>query len=366
MATGAANGQSHRIVNRWVAVVASIAVHGVIAIALAAVHLPAAPPTPEPMTIEVELRREMSAEIKPEPRPREKSNDRAPPPASASAPRPRRTSGSAPGTAEADSSPAAPGLLTFSGRAIGTDPRPDAPPDDGVRLPTLGDLAREVVANDAPPDGPPDLVGRRGTGPFDATRAHNLRPDGDGGYKLNRETFTARVDRDGTVHFNDKPNVQLDNVGVQGGGLFGIGGKFDVTDAVMRANGEDPYRYEKAKFLEETRELRMALAEADRRDRLRDAIHDLPKLLDRIWAHTTWPAVERRRALFDLWDECAEAADDDATLKAAQAVRATIVAFIRKKLPRGSADAYDDAELARLNAARQSRQTFEPYPDEIE
>jgi hypothetical protein len=42
-------------------------------------------------------------------------------------------------------------------------------------------------------------------------------------------------------------------------------------------------------------------------------------------------------------------------------VRASVLAFVRRVLPRGSRDAFDALELERLNAARSSRQRFVPY-----
>jgi len=42
--------------------------------------------------------------------------------------------------------------------------------------------------------------------------------------------------------------------------LVGARGKLDVTDELMRMAGQDPYRYEKARFLTATREMRVRLA----------------------------------------------------------------------------------------------------------
>ncbi|MBV8763025.1 MAG: hypothetical protein JO257_37410 [Deltaproteobacteria bacterium] len=44
--------------------------------------------------------------------------------------------------------------------------------------------------------------------------------------------------------------------------------------------------------------------------------------------------------------------------------RLYIIAFIRWKLPAGGPDAYTAAELAALNAQRQSKQPFAPYATE--
>ena len=71
----------------------------------------------------------------------------------------------------------------------------------------------------------------------------NLKQQKDGTYKTDKETFGATVARDGTVTITDKPNLQRQ----------GLGAKFDVTDAAMRAQGIDPYASEKRRFLDRTR-----------------------------------------------------------------------------------------------------------------
>lgn len=218
------------------------------------------------------------------------------------------------------------------------------------------DLARVVAA-----EGPADPAGRLFPGPGDGGGGGPvLIPDGGGRYRHERETFTAHVARDGRVTFADKPNLQSDGVTFGQSGAVGFGGKFDLTDWAMRRMGEDPYRYEKALFLEQTRELREHMAEEERTELLREALHDLPEYLAKIWSTRRWTPAERRRILFQLWDDCAEAGRDDVVRAAAQA-RATIVEFVRELLPRGSADAYTDAELEELNASRGSSARFEPY-----
>ena len=48
--------------------------------------------------------------------------------------------------------------------------------------------------------------------------------------------------------------------------------------------------------------------------------------------------------------------------RAARAARATVIAFIRSRLPAGSDDAISDDELAAGNATRVSREPFAPTP----
>ena len=63
----------------------------------------------------------------------------------------------------------------------------------------------------------------------------------------------------------------------------------------------------------------------------------------------------RRELLFRLWDELLE--DDTAGTTG----RATIVDFVRRKLPGGSPEAFPTAELDRYNRDRQSQAEFAPY-----
>jgi hypothetical protein len=226
-------------------------------------------------------------------------------------------------------------------------------------------IPHDLLGPAGPPPPPPDeyagafsFDAREGEGP--GTPSGVLRPDGDGGYRMDRETFAARVDRDGRVTFSDKANIQSDGPTAGGFGAVGWAGRFDITDALMRARGEDPYRYEKAKFLDETREMRYAMAAVERSENLREAVHALSTFLEKVWAHDSWSPEERRRIIFELWDDCAEQGDRE-VLEAASQVRASIIGFIRRRLPEGSVAGYGADELARLNRGRLSRQTFDPY-----
>jgi hypothetical protein len=174
--------------------------------------------------------------------------------------------------------------------------------------------------------------------------------DGDGGYREERTTFTAHVGRDGHIKFDDKANLQLE----------GLGGTFDLTDAVMRAMGDDPYGYEKKRIMERTRETRAGMAVAQRDANLNESLRKLPAYLRRIWAHPTWTAAQKRRVLFALWDEVAEEGPPE-VLRAGEAVRAIIVKFIVAELPEGSAAAFTAEELDQMNRARKSRRPFLPY-----
>ncbi len=249
-------------------------------------------------------------------------------------------------------------------------------------------------------------------------------PDGHGGFAVERTGFVAAIDRDGHVHIHDRPSIEAEialpcvpclghslaetlvdwsrdpyaytrgldrrQEGAENQALtpgrpmlrsFGrepaggpskpedkgvyvplITGQFDVTDAVMRAHGEDPYRHAKQKFIEETADVREGMASIDGSRVRQESLSALPRRLVALWQRADLPAVERRRVLFLLWDECAEEGEP-AVVHAAARARAAIVSFVRLNLPRGHADAYDDSELEALNRGRSSRMPFQPYVD---
>ena len=78
--------------------------------------------------------------------------------------------------------------------------------------------------------------------------------------------------------------------------------------------------------------------------------------LERVWA-TIAEVEARKRAVFELWDECEELGDEEAK-EATEQARAVLVRWVQTKL-RG-ADAFTAGELARLNARRTSKAVFAP------
>ena len=182
----------------------------------------------------------------------------------------------------------------------------------------------------------------------DARDAHELKQDGDG-YKAEHPTWEGRVDPDGNVHFKDKPNWQQ----------HGLTASFDATDALMREHGEDPYAAEKKKFLDDTREERYQIGKRYKHQELARSAELAQETLTWIWSQTT-DTRERKDAVFELWDACAESGDDD-LVAGGKAARAMIVGFIQAHLV--GADAYTPAELTELNAHKASNETFAPYAD---
>ena len=246
---------------------------------------------------------------------------------------------------------------------------------------------------------------------------YNLRPTAGGGYTYEEEAWRAAIAPDGTVDFQDRnvtitslrlgpidfkngppagrPTLQgalrnlfrerpppdpwaesrapiwkyhadpRDACGPRSGcyfvpmgssGLVSASGLMDLTDIYMRWVGQDPYRRAKARFLTATFDLRMKMASRHQGALVRRSLRDLPARLDELWSDSSRPAVEKRQVLFSLWSE---AGDDEAGSSA----RAIIERFIRERLPRGTPDAFTDAELARFGdapAAPPARR-FAPY-----
>lgn len=110
-------------------------------------------------------------------------------------------------------------------------------------------------------------------------------------------------------------------------------------------------RKEKARFLAATEPMRMRMAEEARAEDLRAALWDLPALLESIWS-SKHPPAERRRLLHQLWLEYAEMPGNESS-------SATIISFIRRRLPASSPEAYTADELARLRPNAGPR--FDPY-----
>jgi hypothetical protein len=190
--------------------------------------------------------------------------------------------------------------------------------------------------------------------------ARNLRRD-DGGYTHDATGFTARVYPDGRVELHDKSAVQGQLVLTP---LYiAFAGTLDATDLVMRWLGEDPYQYQKAKFLEQTFEERAEMRRRYDLSTMDRALAELPDYLAAVWHQTGWPIELRRRVLFALWDECAEDGDGDGELvtRGGRHARFLIEQFIRTQLGPDSDRGYRPEELAELNRLRRSHHRFSPY-----
>jgi hypothetical protein len=176
-----------------------------------------------------------------------------------------------------------------------------------------------------------------------------LQPDGEG-TKAEHHTFKARFNPDGTVKsLSDKKNLRV----------YGLWGEFDVTDAMMRSKGIDPYSSYKLRVLDDTRDERAAIGKRYRTQQLARSKQHVQKNLARLWS-STHDVKERKQGVFELWDDCAETGSEELIAGGASA-REYVVGFIRSKFPAGSADAFTATELARLNKQKKSTALFAPY-----
>jgi len=242
-----------------------------------------------------------------------------------------------------------------------------------------------------------------GPPPPEVEATGRLAPHGGGRYRSNEGVFSADVAADGSVKIKDHRNLNVHlalprpkQIGrgiadwyESDKGPYGadgkqtlekqvsgsvdkedrsktavvpvLGGGFDITDKLMRRHGQDPYAARKLAYLDATRDERVEIGNRHRAEQLAQVAKLMQKNLDRMWASV--PALaDRKAALFEMWDECAETGEP-AVVEAGAAARKLVVGFIRARLPAGSANAYTAAELAGYNQKRHSTQEFAPYTD---
>jgi hypothetical protein len=77
-------------------------------------------------------------------------------------------------------------------------------------------------------------------------------------------------------------------------------GRFDVTDELVRMNGQDPHRVEKATFLAATRDVRVTMAAGMHAANIRQAMADLPARLETIACDPWLSTAEKRGILMAL------------------------------------------------------------------
>jgi len=172
---------------------------------------------------------------------------------------------------------------------------------------------------------------------IDARDQHELQHKGNG-YEIDHATFKGEVEPDGTAHIAEKRS-------------------YDPTEILMRKYGNDPYSANKLKSLDRTRDERYEIGVQYKTRQLAQSAVIAQNNLNYLWAHTRNPA-ERKEALFEMWDECAETGSDE-LVAGGTAARKMIVGFIRSNMT-GEA-AFTTAELAAFNAHKKSHAAFDPY-----
>jgi len=225
-----------------------------------------------------------------------------------------------------------------------------------ARSPFVGE-ATSASAPQTPPPGaalgrlPSAPVPGRGSTPDSEVR-YPLKPIANGGLSYEAPQFSAVIAPDGTVRFHDR--------------RLGYSARkatftFDLSDEFARGFAHGTlYPYEKANFLAATFKERTAMAAKRYADVKRAAADDLPRRLDAIWADGRYRRRERRRVIFLLWAEMNPAAAE------ARPASAIIEAWIRRRLPRQSPDAYSDDELRALSRERVGERPFAPYLSPLE
>lgn len=136
-------------------------------------------------------------------------------------------------------------------------------------------------------------------------------------------------------------------------------GKMDLTAYLARKFGVgDVYSSRKRALLDATIAERADRGGTFRGEQLARSAEIMRVNLERMWAVTP-EAAARREALFTMWDECAEG--DGPLGEAGERARIVVIGWIVAHLPRGSAGAYSEADIARLSVGRASKQAFDPY-----
>lgn len=225
----------------------------------------------------------------------------------------------------------------------------------------------------------------------ETTAQLGLREASDGGYLYADPggRFKAHIAGDGAVTFANRwrqlarrRRVRNRERGVCcGTPAGGLGPAINVlggapvagpTEWAFGVRGHDPAGAAKAGFLTRTAALRTKLAHQDMRRQMGAALDRLEDALVRLWADPDIDLARKRALLFARWDGLADApplsggVSDLDRLRAsyAQRARRRIEAFVRRELPRGTANAFSAAELQHLNASRRAPIEFAPYRQE--
>jgi len=189
-------------------------------------------------------------------------------------------------------------------------------------------------------------------GESDPERRYPLKPGANGSLVYEAPQFSAVVAPDGTVTFQDRRLAYSARKSTF---------SFDLSDEFARelAHGT-AYPYPKANFLAATFKRRTAMAAEVNSRQMRAARAELPRQLDGLWDDTRYRRRERRRIVFLLWQELDRSTVDG------RSTSTTIEAWIRQRLPRGSADAYNDQELDAYSHERSGGPAFDPYGSPLE
>jgi hypothetical protein len=181
------------------------------------------------------------------------------------------------------------------------------------------------------------------------------------GHVMQRPGYNAMIHDDGRLIFD----AQFLRTGLNNDPMIGprYAGTFDIGDILTNlfvdGPGFDPYVSDKLELLHETFAQRVELRSAHNELIMDRALSALPEYLSAVWNEPSWDLPTRRRILFALWDECAEDGSE-LTREGGEAARKSIMSFIERTLPAGSAEGYSNKELSALNQIRSSYVAFAP------
>lgn len=257
-------------------------------------------------------------------------------------------------------------------------PAPARLPDLAPRAAALSSMAAATQSVATPDDRiatrsdqlSADLKAIANANPAREHRAPDLVRDPDGTCHYDGTAITATILPDGGVRFEDKAaDVRAVSVEPLARGQFLPRGGAQVPPANPVTPEEQiadqrlelrikatprAWKAEREWFLRETEGVRRELADAAHARELDAGEHELRKRLDRIWCDTAVPVAERRRALFAVWDEMSA---DDVGARG----RREVLRYVQENLPKGSAHAFPEEQLAELNLGRARGERFEPY-----
>lgn len=188
-----------------------------------------------------------------------------------------------------------------------------------------------------------------------------LRRTDAGGYVHEAPGFRAYIRSDGSVAFqdhiaNDDDGLDFGSGDPQAAGFHFTPFRFDITDMMLKAMGEELYTPEKRWFLEQTQELREALEADDRLHLFARAREDLRHALRVLVDDTRLTLEQKRQAVFELWADCAE---DEVGWRG----RHVIEEFVRENFRPGTPRAFTSAELRHMNQRNASSARFDPYSE---
>lgn len=198
----------------------------------------------------------------------------------------------------------------------------------------------------------PSAPGRESSEGSDPERRYPLKQRANGVLLYEAPQFSAVVAPDGTVTFHDRRLAYSAPKSTV---------SFDLSDEFVHEFTRGTlYPYEKANFLAATFARRTSMAARIHARQMRAAEDELPRHLDGLWADTRYRRRERRRIIFLLWE------DVDTSEAVTRPAARIIEAWIRKRLPRNSPDAYTDDELAVFSRERVGCPGFRPYGSPLE